>query len=255
MVSGILAIGLTVTVTSGLARSAGLPSTATQPAVAVDPGHGGRDAGARGAAGHLEKTICLQLANKLAQRLANSYRVILTRRDDSYVELRQRSAIANQADAALLLSLHTGAGFVNTAGGISIYYDAPLHGTAGDKASTSETTAPTPWNQTQTRHHAESLTLATTLKEYLEQMPDAPACSVHGAPLPLLQGTDMPAVLIELGPITHPATEAILTSAQGQEQLSEQIAQAVQAFMSGFQKRNNPARPAWHDRDADRPVQ
>ena len=202
--------------------------------IALDPGHGGRDLGARGPTGLLEKDVCLELARKLALRLEPFYQVTLTRSDDYQVELKQRAAIANEADADLLISLHTGAGFVHSAQGISIYY----YSNAARNPAQNETGPPGDiadrqlWERTQIRHQPASLALATTLKKYLDQGPDAPGCSIHGAPLAVLVGVDNPAVLIEIGHITNPATEARLAAEQEREWLTEQIFSGIQAYLA-----------------------
>ncbi|MCH7569492.1 MAG: N-acetylmuramoyl-L-alanine amidase [Deltaproteobacteria bacterium] len=72
-------------------------SPAGIPKIVLDPGHGGRDPGAIGPRGILEKDIVLSLAKKLARKLRKelAVKVILTRQDDSYVPLEDRTAIAN----------------------------------------------------------------------------------------------------------------------------------------------------------------
>jgi len=202
--------------------------------IALDPGHGGRDTGAQGPTGLLEKDVCLELARKLALRFETLYQVTLTRSDDYQVEIKQRAAIANQADADLLISLHTGASFVHSARGISIYYHtaASRSISSNDMPRSGESDDRQQWEQTQNRHQSASLALATVIKKYLDQDPDAPRCSIHGAPLAVLEGADMPAVLIEIGHITHPATEAKLADPQSRERLAEQIYYGVQAFLS-----------------------
>src|SRR5204862_6424127 len=78
--------------------------------VVIDPGHGGRDAGAIGPRGVREKDVALAIARDLAQRLrALGFTVILTRKDDSYVSLDERTRIANQARADLFVSVHCNA--------------------------------------------------------------------------------------------------------------------------------------------------
>ncbi|MGD9058701.1 MAG: N-acetylmuramoyl-L-alanine amidase, partial [Desulfobacterales bacterium] len=60
------------------------------PVVAIDPGHGGKDTGAIGPNGALEKTINLNLARMIAQQLDSDYRVVLTRNDDYALENSDR---------------------------------------------------------------------------------------------------------------------------------------------------------------------
>jgi N-acetylmuramoyl-L-alanine amidase len=201
--------------------------------IALDPGHGGKDTGARGPTGLLEKEVCLALARDLALSLESRYAVVLTRSDDYQVELRQRTAIANQADAHMLISLHAGAAFVHAARGISIYYyaDTGRDTPAGDPDRRIPADDPRQWEQAQKRHQPASLSLATALKKRMDQIPGIPECSIRGAPLAVLAGADMPAVLIEIGRITHPATEKRLAALQDQQWLTAPIVDSIRDFL------------------------
>ena len=79
-----------------------------RPLVVLDPGHGGIDNGARGPDGQLEKTIALEFAERLRERIekAGKYRVILTRTDDTFIPLGDRVRMARGAGAALFVSIH-----------------------------------------------------------------------------------------------------------------------------------------------------
>jgi len=94
------------------------------PKIVLDPGHGGRDPGAIGSRGILEKDIVLSLAKKLARKLRKelAVKVILTRQDDSYVPLEDRTAIANAENADLFISLHTNASPSRRTRGVESYY-------------------------------------------------------------------------------------------------------------------------------------
>ena len=76
--------------------------------IALDPGHGGVDPGARGIRGTLEKVVVLKLAKELKRQLLRTgkYRVVMTRSRDVFVRLRERIAIAPRAGAHLFVSLH-----------------------------------------------------------------------------------------------------------------------------------------------------
>lgn len=92
--------------------------------IVIDPGHGGWDNGAVGQRGVREKDVTLAVALKLFQILeANSNaRVYLTRQDDFYVPLRERTLIANRHRADLFVSLHCNSMETKTRGGTEIYY-------------------------------------------------------------------------------------------------------------------------------------
>lgn len=92
--------------------------------IVLDPGHGGKDPGAIGVRGIAEKDIVLSIAKKLARKLERDMGVdvVLTRRDDSYLHLEDRTAIANAENADLFISLHTNASPNPRARGLETYY-------------------------------------------------------------------------------------------------------------------------------------
>lgn len=78
--------------------------------VVIDPGHGGKDAGCVSPSGKtMEKTVVLDIANRLAGKIRSGYpdvKVIMTRKDDRFVELQGRADIANRNKANLFISIH-----------------------------------------------------------------------------------------------------------------------------------------------------
>jgi N-acetylmuramoyl-L-alanine amidase len=239
---GLLAGGLLVAMAVRVSAQSPLLFPKQASRIALDPGHGGKDPGARGPTGLLEKDVGLALARNLALRLETHYEVILTRSDDYQVELQQRTAIANQAEADLLISLHTGAGFVHASRGIAIYYysDAARTAPVDDMDRLVPADDPQQWTRTQQRYQQDSLALATALKARLDRIPDVPACSIRGAPLAVLEGAAMPSVLIEIGHITYPATEARLAALQDEGWLAGPIVDGIRDFLA---KRGGTRRP------------
>jgi N-acetylmuramoyl-L-alanine amidase len=211
-----------------------LPFNDADAIVALDPGHGGRDRGARGPTGLLEKQVALELAHKLALELESRYLVRLTRSDDYKVELHQRAATANQANADIFISLHTAAAFAHTTEGLAVYYHQTGEPGMESGAKEAATTRPRQWKQIQQRYAAASKTLATHMQRALSAMPQRPACQIIGAPLAVLQGADMPAILIEVGYITHPATEKRLSQAHGLDALALAIHKGIDRFLAEF---------------------
>ncbi len=109
--------------------SGAIPSVAKQPLfdaykriIVLDPGHGGRESGARGADGTAEKAVALKLAELIATELERDYKVTLTRTDDYHVDLDHRTALANHLKADIFISLHTGGSFVYSSAGPIVYY-------------------------------------------------------------------------------------------------------------------------------------
>jgi N-acetylmuramoyl-L-alanine amidase len=200
--------------------------------VALDPGHGGYDQGARGPTGLLEKRVTLELAHKLALRLESRYSVRLTRSDDYSVELHQRAATANRSKADLFISLHTGAGFVHASQGLAVYYYQTGKAATESMAKGTAVAEPRQWKDLQQRYAAASKALATHMQRALEAMHQRPSCQVLGAPLAVLQGADMPAILIEVGHITHPTTEKLLSQSHGLDALVNAIEQGIERFLA-----------------------
>jgi len=102
--------------------------------IIIDPGHGGRDYGAPGRIkGVHEKKIVLKIGQKLARKIRKEIKceVIMTRNNDKFLTLEERTAIANTKNADLFISIHTNANRDRRAYGIETYFLSP----AGDKES------------------------------------------------------------------------------------------------------------------------
>lgn len=97
--------------------------------VCLDPGHGGKDPGTHAADGTLEKDDVLRLALAVREAMeAKGIQVVMTREDDTFVELEQRPAIANEAGADYFLSFHRNSAEID-AQGVEIWYS----GSAGEE--------------------------------------------------------------------------------------------------------------------------
>lgn len=99
----------------------------------VDAGHGGHDPGARGPTGLLEKDVTLKIAKKVQAKLKDlGYDAVLTRKDDTYLALEERSGIANEGRGDLFVSIHCNSTDGNkSASGVETYFAK----TASDEAS------------------------------------------------------------------------------------------------------------------------
>ena len=177
--------------------------------VVLDPGHGGNDTGARGPEGILEKAVTLTLARMIENGLENEYRVVLTRTEDYWLDIANRTAVANHLNADLFISLHTGGSFQHSVGGTSIFYFKEFSEPAltFEKPTLDALTSndsPTPWNQIQSKYLTSSKSLAEIIRAHMSRITQDPNSNIQGAPLLVLEGADMPAVLIEFGYLTHP---------------------------------------------------
>lgn len=99
------------------------PPDASRPLVVIDAGHGGHDPGASGAAGQREKDLTLELANAVRDALLRSgrVRVAMTRTDDRFLVLDERSGVARRMGADLFISIHADAADNVHASGATLY--------------------------------------------------------------------------------------------------------------------------------------
>jgi N-acetylmuramoyl-L-alanine amidase len=205
--------------------------------VVIDPGHGGADEGVKGA-GVKEKDFTLQIARRLKATIESrlGLRVLLTRDSDEDVPLDRRTALANNNKADLFLSLHVNASVRPAIRGAQVLSlsleDYPAATEAGDArrnsvpviGGTMRNIEPVPWNLAQLPFARRSSALAAILVEHFRErnvpMFGRPASQ---APLRVLVGANMPAVLIELGFFSNTADERALTSGE----LSSAIVDAI----------------------------
>jgi N-acetylmuramoyl-L-alanine amidase len=199
--------------------------------VVLDPGHGGRDKGSRGASGIDEKTVTLDLARMIAAELENRFEIILTRTDDYWLDPAGRTNMANHLKADLFISLHAGGSFLHQAAGMALFYFKPAW------AADSETAKPIPgdglpveWENIQKRHSESSKSLASLVHNCLLEQRKNLKSEIKGAPIEVLKGADMPAILIELGYLTNPADEKALCESDARSALVKGIACAIDDF-------------------------
>lgn len=185
----------------------------TPPLICIDPGHGGTDPGAI-AGGHREADIALQHALELGGELARrGVGVLYTRGTDRALDLAARSQAANEHRAALFLSLHLNASTSEAAHGLQVFHAA---GSSGGEALASAI-------------YADAVRV-TGESRWAGVYPDGSPHS-GGRGLHVLRSTRMPAVLIELGFITHPEERASLLDPPHREQLARAVAGAVASHL------------------------
>ena len=181
----------------------------------MDPGHGGHDKGALGPEGTFEKNITLDLARMVAKKFENTYRVILTRTDDYFLDIPSRTSAANHAKADLFISIHAGGSFLHQASGITLYFfneiAAPTLTPDTDPSKPFERINHlSPWSKIQNAHQTTSKILANFLRNRINEQTTIKKSEILGAPLMVLEGADMPAVCLEFGYVTNPDEEKSL---------------------------------------------
>lgn len=202
--------------------------------IALDAGHGGRDHGVRGSDGTFEKDICLALAQQLANLLEPAYRVVLIRSADYAVELPIRTGIANQHKADLFVSIHMAASYQLATTGINIYTYQPADSPPARAAKPPNVGKGESdrWDRIQLKYAAASRVLASHLAHAVENVPGTPPVSVQQAPLVVLQGASMPAILIEAGYLTNPDTVKSFSESNGQDPYLQAIVRGIDTFLA-----------------------
>ncbi len=206
-------------------------------AIVVDPGHGGDEAGAHGTAGAIEKELTLDLARRLKAALEArlGVRVVLTREDDRRLGLDERAAIANNSKADLFLSLHANASVQPAAHGATVFHlnadrepaDGGLAPTGIPALGGMRTLDLVPWDAVQERHLTASTRLAEAVAQSLRGRVDLTATPVREAPLRVLVGANMPAVLVEAGYLSNVDDEKRLGSDEYRNALVQGLVDAV----------------------------
>ncbi|MDP2604944.1 MAG: N-acetylmuramoyl-L-alanine amidase [Deltaproteobacteria bacterium] len=187
--------------------------------IVLDPGHGGKDPGAIGVGGIAEKDIVLAVAQKLAKKLTKEMgiEVVLTRKNDSFVRLEDRTAIANAEDADLFLSLHMNASTSGDAKGLETYYldntsdEASLRLAARENGTSRKNVSDLQFilsDMTQNMKLEDSISLAHRLQGSLvgsmsKKLGGVKDLGVKKALFYVLVGARMPSVLVEMFFITN----------------------------------------------------
>lgn len=233
------------------------PPTGTTPAVTlagqlglqvkrivIDPGHGGKDPGAIGCSGTHEKKIVLSISKKVAKILRDKgYEVILTRNSDEYLQLEERTAIANTNRADLFVSIHANAARSKQAHGIETYYlslatdENSVRVAARENATSSRKMSDLQLilqDLMTTSKVNESTLLAGYVQESMitqvgEQF-KVKDLGVKRAPFFVLIGAEMPCLLVETGFMSNPDEEKRLRSDTYQNHLAESIAAGVEKY-------------------------
>ena len=236
------------------------PARAQSPAVdrfdlvVIDAGHGGEDEGALGAHGLSEKDLVLDVTDRVASRLrARGLRVVLTRDEDVFVPLEQRTSVANDARGDLFISIHANASRRSAPRGIETYFvslDASDEGASevarrenqafpsrrGSRAMDDPLVALL-GDMIATQHVVESNEFAKLAQSELAEIDTVPSRGVKQAPFVVLMGVQMPASLIEIGFLTNPEDERALRASTRRSAIAGAIARAVVTFGERFDAR------------------
>jgi N-acetylmuramoyl-L-alanine amidase len=224
--------------------------------VVLDPGHGGHDTGAIGPRGLMEKDVVLDLALRLRRLLQErlGVRVLMTRTDDVFVPLPERSAFANRVKADFLVSLHVNAALKRGAVGFETFFFArepsdndarasaqrenlviENNGASGTDLDTLLKT--TLADMAVTRDMKESSNLAEAVLSSLEKILRVENRGVKSGPFYVLATAAMPAVLVESAFITNPTEERKLQRDDYRQRIAHALFEGIAAYKVRYEQR------------------
>ena len=231
-----------------LARQLGLKVSR----IVIDPGHGGHDPGAH-SHGLRESEVVLDIAHRLERRLLTQpgIEVVLTRRDDTYIPLRERTALANRVQADLFLSIHANAAHNGRARGVETYFlnfapdpsaeriaareNAGGGGAMNNLGGLLETIAS---NSKADESRDFAGVIQNSMVAALRQAdPDIPDLGVKQAPFIVLIGARMPSVLAEVSFLTNGREARLLST----DDYRDRIADALFEGILRYRNRLHPA--------------
>ena len=219
--------------------------------IVIDPGHGGNDTGAMGRHGLIEKNLCLDVAKRLGQLIKENVagaEVVYTREEDKYVSLEERTAIANNSDADLFISIHANSSDSSEVRGVETYYLSLATSPDSMKVATRENaTGQSSLHdlpklvQTIARNAkiSESEQLAGDIQAALSRRLELVSRhetnrGVKRAPFIVLTGANMPAVLSEISFLSNTSDENLLLEEGQRQRVAEGLFLGVSAYLNSM---------------------
>ena len=226
--------------------------------VVVDPGHGGFQEGAVSANGMAEKELSLRIAQQLKDALEKQIgaTVTLTRTSDGVLPLSERVAFANHERADLFISIHANSMPTERQrqridGVETFFLSAEASGEEARRTAARENAESSPRagvpkssdalsfilaDLARAEAHVDSSRLAYAVQQKLVAISGATDRGVHQAPLFVLTGVEAPAILVEVGFISHPREGKRLQEPEYQTRLAQAIADGVKSFLEQTSK-------------------
>jgi N-acetylmuramoyl-L-alanine amidase len=218
--------------------------------IVIDPGHGGHDTGTIGPNGLEEKDLVLDVSRRLGKLLQTRLgaEVIYTRKDDTFIPLETRTAIANQEAADLFVSVHANSSHDSDARGVETYY---LNFTSSPEAL--EVAARENAVSEKSIHELQDLVKKIALKEKIEESQEFAADVQHSlhtglaaknpgerdrgvkkAPFIVLIGANMPSILAEISFLSNPGDERRLGTAEYRQKIAESLYRGIAKYVNGL---------------------
>jgi N-acetylmuramoyl-L-alanine amidase len=218
--------------------------------IVIDPGHGGHDTGTIGPNGLEEKDLVLEVGRRLGKLLETRLgaEVVYTRKDDTFIPLETRTAIANQARADLFVSIHANSSHDAAARGVETYY---LNFTSSPEAL--DVAARENAVSEQSIYQLQDLVKKIALKEKIEESREfawdvqqslhsglavnSPAIRDRGvkkAPFIVLIGANMPSILAEISFVSNPTDEHRLATSEYRQRIAESLYRGIAKYVNGL---------------------
>ncbi len=219
--------------------------------IVIDPGHGGHDTGTIGPHGLMEKDLCLDVALRLGREIEDKLpgaEVIYTRKDDTFIPLEERTAIANEAKADLFISVHANSSHDAAARGIETYY---LNFATSEEsmavAARENALAQSSLHDLQdiikkiarNEKVEESKELASDIQDSLTHRlqlvsQDERNRGVKKAPFVVLIGANMPSVLSEISFISNPSDEKLLRKTDQRQRVADGLYRGIASYLDSL---------------------
>jgi len=218
--------------------------------IVIDPGHGGHDTGTIGPNGLQEKDLVLEVGRRLGKLLETRLgaEVVYTRKDDTFIPLETRTAIANQQRADLFISIHANSSSDSAARGVETYY---LNFTSSPEAL--EVAARENAVSEKSIYELQDLVKKIALKEKIEESREfagdvqeslhgglaakSPAIRDRGvkkAPFIVLIGANMPSILAEISFVSNPTDEHRLETSEYRQKIAESLYHGIAKYVDGL---------------------
>ena len=218
--------------------------------IVIDPGHGGHDTGTIGPNGLEEKDLVLEVGRRLGKLLETRLgaEVVYTRKDDTFIPLETRTAIANQQRADLFISIHANSSHDAGARGVETYY---LNFTSSPEAL--EVAARENAVSEKSIYELQDLVKKIALKEKIEESrefagdvqeslhsglaaksPGIRNRGVKKAPFIVLIGANMPSILAEISFVSNPGDEHRLQTSDYRQRIAESLYRGIATYVNGL---------------------
>ena len=221
--------------------------------IIIDPGHGGKDPGAIGKYGTKEKDVVLEIALYLKDLLEEELgvEVLMTRDDDRFLELSQRTEFANRNQAKLFISIHANSNRNRRIRGVSTYFLGPENTEDARDVANLENSVINLENESryadlsqeryilsaiaQNIYNKESQDLADIVQREISRNCDLRDLGVRQAGFYVLWGASMPNVLVETAFISNPDEEKLLKNKSFQKKQAEAIFESIKDFKERYE--------------------